>query len=68
MEKEKAFVEKLAREGRVVVHETTCYGVRECGGHSTFDASCHWNTNGRYVCLRSALKLTNLLEYKPVSV
>ena len=49
---EKAFVEWLAKEGRVVVHETTCYGVRECGGSSTFDASCHWNSSGRYVCLR----------------
>ncbi|CAL8471675.1 g11217 [Coccomyxa elongata] len=52
MEAEKAFVEWLAKEGRVVVHETTCYGVRECGGSSTFDASCHWNSSGRYVCLR----------------
>ena len=52
MEMEKAFVEGLAREGRVVIHETICYGVRECGGSSTFDASCHWNSSGRYVCLR----------------
>jgi hypothetical protein len=36
MEMEKAFVEGLAREGRVVIHET----------------SCHWNSSGRYVCLR----------------
>ncbi|BDA47061.1 hypothetical protein COCOBI_09-5160 [Coccomyxa sp. Obi] len=52
MEEEKAFVMWLAKEGRVVIHETTCYGVRECGGSSTFDASCHWNRSGRYVCLR----------------
>lgn len=59
MEAEKAFVEWLAKEGRVVVHETTCYGVRECGGSSTFDASCHWNSSGRYVCLRCILPCRN---------
>lgn len=54
MDAEKAFVEWAVREGRLVVHPTTCYGVRECGGNSTFDQSCHWGTDGRYVCLRCA--------------
>ena len=55
MEAEKAFVEWAMSEGRIVVHSTTCYGVRECGGNSTFDQSCHWGTEGRYVCLRCVL-------------
>ncbi|CAL5224360.1 g7034 [Coccomyxa viridis] len=52
MDAEKAFVDWAVGEGRLVVHPTTCYGVRECGGNSTFDQSCHWGTDGRYVCLR----------------
>lgn len=52
MDAEKAFVDWAAGEGRIVVHPTTCYGVRECGGSSTFDQSCHWGTDGRYQCLR----------------
>jgi hypothetical protein len=55
MEAEKAFVEWAMSEGRIVVHPTTCYGVRECSGNSTFDQSCHWGTEGRYVCLRCVL-------------
>jgi hypothetical protein len=55
MEAEKAFVEWAVSEGRIVVHPTICYGVRECGGKSTFDQSCHWGTEGRYVCLRCDL-------------
>ena len=54
MNAEKAFVDGAAEEGRIVVHPTTCYGVRECGGSETFDQSCHWGTDGRYVCLRCA--------------
>ena len=54
MDAEKAFVDGAAEEGRIVVHPTTCYGVRECGGSETFDQSCHWGTDGRYVCLRCA--------------
>ena len=54
MDAEKAFVDGAAEEGRIVVHPTTCYGVRECGGSETFDQSCHWGTDGRYVCLRHA--------------
>ena len=54
MDAEKAFVDSAAEEGRIVVHPTTCYGVRECGGSETFDQSCHWGTDGRYVCLRCA--------------
>jgi hypothetical protein len=49
---EKAYVEWLVGQGRVVVHETPCYGVRECGGYNDFDQSCHWDTIGRYICLR----------------
>ena len=55
MDAEKVFVEWAMSEGRIVVHPTTCYGVRECGGNSTFDQSCHWGTEGRYVCLRCVL-------------
>ena len=54
MDAEKAFVDGAAEEGRIVVHPTTCYGVRECGGSENFDQSCHWGTDGRYVCLRYA--------------
>ncbi|CAK0785519.1 hypothetical protein CVIRNUC_008729 [Coccomyxa viridis] len=54
MDAEKAFVDRAAKEGRIVVHPTTCYGVRECGGSETFDQSCHWGTDGRYVCLRGS--------------
>ena len=53
MDAEKAYVDWAVGEGRLVVHATVCYGVRECGGNSTFDQSCHWGTDGRYVCLRS---------------
>lgn len=54
MDAEKAFVDWAAGEGRIVVHPTICYGVRECGGSSTFDQSCHWGTDGLYMCLRFA--------------
>ena len=56
MDAERAFVNGAAEEGRIVVHPTTCYGVRECGGSETFDQSCHWGTDSRYVCLRYAIQ------------
>jgi hypothetical protein len=48
---EKAFVERLVRAGRVVVHDTVCYGQRECGS-GDHDQSCHWGTDAKYYCLR----------------
>ena len=50
---EKAFVQRLVAAGRVVVHDTTCYGQRECGP-GDHDQSCHWGTDGKYYCLRCA--------------
>ena len=65
MDAEKVFVEWAMSEGRIVVHPTTCYGVRECGGNSTFDQSCHWGTEGRYVCLRCVLIRNHVLTLAP---
>lgn len=48
---EKAFVLGMAERGRAVVHDTACEGMRECG-EGDVDASCHWSTDGRYMCLR----------------
>lgn len=39
--------------GRVVVHATPCNAMRECGSEA-LDQSCHWASDGRYMCLRSA--------------
>ncbi len=43
----------LQQQGRAVVHDTACEGMRECG-EGDVDASCHWSTDGRYMCLRPA--------------
>lgn len=39
--------------GRLVVHATPCNAMRECGSEA-LDQSCHWASDGRYMCLRSA--------------
>ena len=48
---EKAFLEALVPSGRVVIHDTTCYGQRECGP-GDHDQSCHWGSDSKYYCLR----------------
>ena len=37
--------------GRVVIHDTACYGQRECGP-GDHDQSCHWGSDAKYYCLR----------------
>ncbi len=51
--KERAFVAGLEASGRVVVHPTPCDAMRECG-HKDLDQSCHWASDGKYMCLRCA--------------
>eukprot|EP00884_Botryococcus_braunii_P015604 jgi/Botrbrau1/2727/Bobra.0164s0007.1 len=51
VDKEQAFVAGLEASGRVVVHPTPCIAMRECGPES-LDQSCHWASDGRYMCLR----------------
>jgi len=48
---EQAYIEELQAQGRAVIHRTACEGMRECGD-GDIDASCHWSTDGRYMCLR----------------
>ena len=57
---EREFVMGLQQQGRAVVHSTACEGMRECG-EGDVDASCHWSTDGRYMCLRQELPFPPLL-------
>lgn len=48
---EQAYIEGLQDQDRAVIHRTACTGMRECG-IGDIDASCHWSTDGHYMCLR----------------